>query len=128
MKLLNDLTKTCSGQAADVDFGRRRRMNKVIAHVSLFGSKPGGDSFPITVQIGTPHQVEGQSDEWACPVSVLPLFKQLHDAHGGDSFQALCMAVSLSQYLLRCFVEDGGSLTIDGETPFPIEAYSFTGQ
>lgn len=101
-------------------------MNTVVAQVSLFAAKANQPRVPLTVQIGTPFQVGTDPEEWACPLSMAPLFKNLHGAHGSDSYQALCMAVSLSQYWLRCFVEGGGTLSHDGGTVFPLDAYSFT--
>jgi hypothetical protein len=101
-------------------------MNIPIASESLFGQKhPHEDRFEITVQIGTPYQVGTIPEEWACPVSVKPLYKVLHDAHGEGSLQALCLAISLAQDLLQAFRENGGKLTFETGDEFPLEAYSF---
>ncbi len=100
-------------------------MNKVIAHTSIFGQRPGEERFEITVEIGAPYQCSPDPEEWACPVAVRPLYKRLHDAHGGDSFQSLCLAISLAQDLLQDFREKGGSLTYEAGDLFPLECYSF---
>jgi len=104
-------------------------MNDPIAQLSLVGTRPGGQPFKITVQIGKPYLYGTDPEEWACPVAVLPLFKALRDAHGNDSFQALCLAVSLAQDLLHGFREQGGVLSNEGEgegeDTFPLEAYAF---
>jgi hypothetical protein len=63
-------------------------MEKVIAQTSFFGQRPGEERFEITVEIGAPYQCGEDPEEWACPVAVSPLYKRLHDAHGGDSFQS----------------------------------------
>jgi hypothetical protein len=100
-------------------------MDKVIAKASMFGQRPGEERFEITVEIGAPYQCGGEPEEWACPVAVRPLYERLHDAHGGDSFQSLCLAISLAQDLLQAFREKGGALTYETGELFPLEAYSF---
>jgi hypothetical protein len=100
-------------------------MDKVIAQTSLFGQRPGEERFEITVEIGTPYQCGEDLKEWACPVAVRPLYKRLHDAHGSDSFQSLCLAISLAQDLLQDFREKGGLLTYENGESFPLESYSF---
>lgn len=100
-------------------------MKNPIAQVSMLGTRPGEQSFQITVQIGTPYQCGSDPEEWACPVAVSPLFRNLHDAHGGDSFQALCLAVALAQDLLRDFQQNGGALSYETGERFPLEAYAF---
>ncbi len=69
-----------------------------------------------------PYQCADSPEEWSCPVSVRPLHDQLSDQHGGDSLQALCLAIRLALDLLKDFRAKGGVLLIDGED-FPIEAY-----
>jgi hypothetical protein len=100
-------------------------MDNVIAHTVIFGQRQGGDRFEITVEIGTPYKYGDDPEEWACPVAVRPLYKRLRDAHGGDSFQSLCLAIALAQDLLQGFREKGGSLTYDNGEEFPLESYSF---
>jgi hypothetical protein len=104
-------------------------MDNPIAQLSLLGARPDEQPFQITVQIGTPYLYAKDPEEWACPVVVSPLFKNLRDAHGGDSFQALCLAVALAQDLLHGFRENGGVLSNEGdgegEDTFPLEAYAF---
>jgi hypothetical protein len=100
-------------------------MNIVIASEKIFGQRQGEEPFEITVEIGTPYQVGTDPEEWACPVSLSPLFKRLHDAHGGSSFHALCLASSLVLDLLHGFKENGGTLFYSIGEDFPFEAYSF---
>ena len=100
-------------------------MGTVIAQMSMLGTRPGEPPFMITVQVGTPYRCGDDPQEWACPVSVAPLFKKLSDAHGGDSFQALCLALSLAQDLLHGFREKAGTLSYETGESFPLEAYSF---
>jgi hypothetical protein len=98
-------------------------MNPIVAQIVIFGQRPGGQRFQITVRIRTPYQVSGEHEEWACPVSLEPLYANLRDIHGGDSFQALCLAVRLVHQLLKGFVEDGGSLTYETGEEFPLDSY-----
>jgi len=98
-------------------------MTPVIATTKILAQRPGEEPFELEVQIGTPYKID--SDEWACPVAVTPLYRQLHDAHGTCSFQALCLASALALDLLQGFKEKGGSLFIAPGEEFPLEAYSF---
>lgn len=102
-------------------------MNEFIAKLEITGIQPDGGRIKITAKIGKPYPVEGNEDidEWACPVSLEPLYSRLHDAHGGGSFQALCLASNLILNLLQGFKEKGGQLFHEDGTLFPIEAYSF---
>lgn len=100
-------------------------MNTVIASLKIFGQLPGEEPFEIHLQIGTPYQVGTDPEEWACPAALTPLFSRLHDAHGGGSFQSLCLASSLVLDLLQGFKEKGGSLFYSPGQDFPLEAYSF---
>jgi Domain of unknown function (DUF6968) len=100
-------------------------MNTVIAKTSLFGQRRGEECFRITVEIGTPYRNGFGPGEWACPVAVHPLFSRLQEAHGEDSLQSLCLAISLAQNLLADFREDGGSLIHANGDAFPLESYAF---
>ena len=101
-------------------------MNKHIAYTKLIGITAEGDEEEIEIKIGVPYKIEHIDDleEWACPVSLEPLYKKLHDAHGGDSFQAMCLAASLVIDLLTAYKEKGGKLIMDGDD-FPLESYWF---
>lgn len=79
---------------------------------------PGEQPFQITVQIGTPYQCGADPDEWAGPVAVSPLFRNLSDARAGDSFQALCLAAALAQDLLLVFKRRAALFSIKQANPF----------
>lgn len=101
-------------------------MNTVIAELVLFAKRPGEEPFKVTVQIGTPYKHHDDPETWACPWSLKPLYKNLHDAHGSDALQALCLAISGVQDLLQDIRDKGGTLSEDGSGDgFPLEAYSF---
>jgi hypothetical protein len=38
-------------------------MNKVIAHTSIYGQRPGDDRFEILVEIGAPYQCNDDPEE-----------------------------------------------------------------
>ncbi|RYG98047.1 MAG: hypothetical protein EON58_08265 [Alphaproteobacteria bacterium] len=100
-------------------------MRKAIASEKIWGQRPGEDAFEIRIEIGTPYQVGDDPHEWACPVSLLPLYDRLHDARAGSGFHALCLASSLALDLLHDFAEKGGALFYSPGEDFPFEAYSF---
>jgi hypothetical protein len=56
------------------------------------------------------------------------LHERLRDQHGGESFQAMFLAMRLALTLLRGFVETGGTLLMAGEdragADFPFDAYT----
>lgn len=98
-------------------------MNTVIASTRFYGKLPGQKRrFAIEWKIGTPYRVAARPEEWACPVSLQPLCERLADAHGIDSLQALCLAISLGLYLLGCFQEDGGVLSLADGKEFDIRS------
>ena len=100
-------------------------MSPEIASERIWGQRPGEDAFEIRIEIGAPYQVGDDPHEWACPVALPPLHSRLHDAHGGSSFQALCLASSLALDLLHGFKEQGGAVFYSPGEDFPFEAYSF---
>ncbi len=93
-----------------------------VASISINAASKHGEPLVVELEIGTPYRCA--SGEWACPLALGGLHDRLPDAHGADSFQALCMAIALAQDLLQGFRENGGRLFIEGED-FPLEAYAF---
>jgi hypothetical protein len=93
-----------------------------VASLVIDAVSSDGKAFVIELEIGTPYQRE--TGEWACPVALRGLYERLAEARGVDSFQSLCMAISLAQDLLRSFRDNGGKLLVESED-FPLEAYAF---
>jgi hypothetical protein len=93
-----------------------------IAKDTMFGCQPGGERFEIQVEVGSPYQYDDRGEEWACPISLFPLYRRLADIHGGSSLQALCLALTLAKTLLDDFVEKGGQLTYDTGESFDLNA------
>ena len=88
-------------------------MNTIVATRSFVGRTLERGEFDIMGAVGMPYPCgEG---EWACPVFLTPLFDQLPDIRGVDSFQALSLALKLIHSLLEGFIEQGGTLFFDGE-------------
>ena len=102
-------------------------MNEFIAEQKMIGITPKEEEITIIVRIGKPYLVPGQEDidEWACPISLEPLHKNLSDIHGMGSFQALTLAMRHIANSLNLFIERGGRLTYDGKTDIPLESYGF---
>jgi hypothetical protein len=102
-------------------------MEEEIAKLEVIGINKDGGQINIVASVGKPYPVKGNEDidEWACPVSLVPLYTKLHSAHGSGSFQALCMANNLIIDLLRGFKEKGGKLVYEDGAEFPLEAYWF---
>ena len=81
-------------------------MNEIIAERRMLLENKDGERKLITIRIGKPYPVSGS--EWACPVALDGLYKDLHDQHGIDSLQSLNLAMRLAQQLLSNLEEDGG--------------------
>ena len=111
-----------------VSFGVRspseRHLTGIVASLPLIARSPGREDFAVTVEIGTPYQVGGT--EWACPVSLWPLYDTLSDQHGEGSFQAMFLAISLALVLLKDFQDKGGTLLYPGEENAPIDEAGFS--
>ena len=84
-----------------------------VATRTLVGRVPTRGEFDITASVGMPYRCEG--GDWACPVSLRPLFDDLADIHGIDSLQALRLAIELVHTLMQDFIQKGGALFLDGE-------------
>ena len=100
-------------------------METVVAKTTVVVQRPDAEAQTVTIQIGTPRQTGTDPEEWACPVSLKPLYSNLRDANGGSAFQALCLAASLVLDLLHGVVEKGGTVSFVGGDRFPFEAYGF---
>lgn len=100
-------------------------MDRAIASQKIWAQRPDGEPFEVHLQIGMPCLVSEEQQEWACPVSLMPLYKDLGASHGGSSFQALCLASSLVLGLLHDFRRNGGSLFHSPGDEFEFGPFSF---
>ena len=80
-----------------------------------------GERVALAARIGRPY-ADGDS-AWACPVELSPLYQDLVDIRGIDSFHAMWLACSLLLKLLSAFRDAGGSLLHRDGSEFPLEAY-----
>ena len=81
-----------------------------IAAVQIDGVQKDQTTISISFFVGKPYRNEESAvEEWRCAVSLQPLYSRLAHATGGDSMQALCLAISLGLDLLGKFVEDASS-------------------
>lgn len=70
-----------------------------IAERKLLVQQPNGEKKEIIVKIGTPYWVT-EGEEAACPVAIEGLHGKLPDVHGVDPYQALELAIQLTQTLV----------------------------
>jgi len=75
----------------------------------------------VTLRIGKPYFVA--DSEWACPVDLSGFERRHADIRGGDSMQALCLAISLLWSRVEDFRAKGGRIldTEDGSEWGPRE-------
>ena len=99
---------------------------ETVASTRFNGVRPNGERVVIQLEIGKPY-LRGKHgpDDWACPISLTPLYRNLADSASNDPVQALCLAISLALQLLDGFREDGGRLEHDDGTEVPLEAFAF---
>jgi hypothetical protein len=77
---------------------------------------PTGDEFALTIQIGRPTRITDEPEsDWRCPVTI-PFDSRPRDIYGVDSWQALCLALSLVHSVLTRFIQGGGKLYHPGTT------------
>ena len=99
-------------------------MESPIAELSLQARSAERGDFKVRVLVGTP--VPSKRAPWVCPMAIDGLMSKGTEAGGGDSMQALCLALWFVAQELYRFVEKGGQLWYAGDDPsksFPIEAY-----
>ena len=96
-----------------------------VASLTLVGIERDGRRFDIHIGIGQPYE-DPDKKAWRCPVALTGIDNRLPDLAGGDSFQALCIAVNFVRRRLRDTAERGVRLVLveNGEEfEFPLEAY-----
>lgn len=85
-----------------------KEKEQAVAEKEVFSLSPTGDKRVVRIAIGKPYQIDAVS--WGCPVALDGLYKDLRDAVGGDSWQALSLAISLVHQLLTYHLRDGAKL------------------
>ena len=92
-----------------------------VASFEVVAVTPEGKELKLTVRIGRPFAEKEGS--WACPVELSPIYGELADIRGVDSFHALWLACSLVLKLLENFTATGGRLRDSAGGEFPLEGY-----
>ncbi|MEM1103871.1 MAG: hypothetical protein AAGH48_07165 [Pseudomonadota bacterium] len=77
----------------------------VIASMDLEIRKDGEDPAPYLIRIAAPQQVG--TDEWVCYTVVERSIECWAPIHGGDSLQALILAVRFVRYMINSMKEAG---------------------
>lgn len=93
----------------------------MIAQVELVATMPDGARRPVRVWIDAPKREA--AEEWSCEAGLDGLHDELIAMHGGDSLQAICLALGLCATLLRDHVAAGGQLHFPGGDDVPLDAY-----
>ena len=92
-----------------------------VAALEVVAVTAEGKELKLDVRIGQPYA--GKDGSWACPVEVSPIYGELADIRGVDSFHALWLACSLVLKLLESFRASGGKLYDREGGEFPLEGY-----
>ena len=95
---------------------------RTIASMTLVAASAERGKFDVTLEIGTPYLFG--PNEWVCPWRVVPFFKPRDGAHGGDAFQALCLAISAAKSELATFLSGGGELQYIGGGNFELGPFN----
>ena len=80
-----------------------------------------GERRPVQLRLGRP--TPDGDDSWACPIALDGMHPGLLPMVGGDSLQALCLALALAASLLRDSVAHGTRLEYAAGGEFPLDAY-----
>jgi hypothetical protein len=92
-----------------------------LAALKVVAITASGDRVTLNARIGAPYShPEGG---FACPVEIAPLYAELEDVRGVDSFHAVWLACSLILKLFSHFKAQGGQLRNEDGSEFPLEAY-----
>lgn len=86
-------------------------MNDTIASTEFIAVDPAGFQQTVTIEVGKPYRAD--KNEYACPISMKGLhddpspiqgaLDELSPIRGGDSFQALALALGLIRHQLRVY-------------------------
>jgi hypothetical protein len=94
-------------------------MRTTIASSEIFGLDPGGAQRRITLAVGSPRRVDGESG-WQCRIAVVDILRPT-TVVGDDSFVALAVAIARIRALLGELREKGWSFSLDAAGREPID-------
>ena len=93
-------------------------MSDVVAEVVFHAEVTPGNRVRVVLTIERPiRRGETHVEEWTCRMAMQPI-QAARDIHAGSAIQALGLALSGAQQVLRYFVEDGGLLYFEDGTPW----------
>jgi hypothetical protein len=93
-----------------------------IALMTLVADSSDRGKFDVTLEISEPYMF--RLNEWVCPWTVAPFYSSRSGAHGGDAFQALCLAISGAKSELAAFVSSGGHLQYTNGDDFELALFN----
>ena len=86
---------------------KKMRPEDWIANQRVTVVDPNGHQRSVVIRIGKPYRLPKRG--WACPIDS-GISGRHADARGSDSFQVVCLAISLVLALVEDFLERGGRL------------------
>jgi hypothetical protein len=98
------------------------KADDAIASLNLVAVCSDRGKFDVTLEIGAPYLFG--PNEWVCPWTVAPFYSARDGAHGGDAFQALCLAISGAKSDLAEFVSRGGRLQYTSGEDFDLGPFN----
>jgi hypothetical protein len=87
---------------------RKTPINDPIASVEFLWVRGDGASSSVHAVVGRPYRVD--EVEWSCPVALNGVDGQYADVSGGDSMQALSLALALLHKRLADILDSGAKL------------------
>ena len=96
-------------------------MKDPVAALEVVAVTAEGKQLTLSIRIGRP--LQAGDGGWDCPVEMSPIYGELADIRGVDSFHALWLACSLVLKLLENFKSAGGKLYDREGGEFPLEGY-----
>jgi hypothetical protein len=98
---------------------KRTHIKEQVASVSFIWVDPKGAEHPVTGVIGKPYQTG--DDHWSCAYALEGATEQGEDIAGGDSMQALSLALyGLYHDLIRLLANGGRLLNPRTREPFDL--------
>jgi hypothetical protein len=102
----------------------RPEFGEAVGSANLIFLLPDGSRKTGQVRVGRPYKSE--DGNWACPCELVGLEPRYADIRGGDSLQALCLAISLLRRRLEDFIDKGGTILHADESEWSQDSFSAT--